>query len=309
MARVSAHPPAARVAGRLLSDEQFAWRLNLVPMLFILTLVGYPIVSSLLLSLKKYNLRLPNRIRWVGLQNYIDAFRDASFLHSLRFTLEYTLITTIGVVVLSTLCALLLNESFKGRGLLRALILLPWAIPGVVSAMMWQWIFEPRIGVLNGLLYQLGLIDRYRTWLSDPATVTWVITIPSLWQFMPFATIILLAALQAIPGELYEAAAVDRAQLWQRFRHVTLPWLIQPLVLVMILQTMNGLKTFDIIYVLTGGGPGESTMALAYLAYQKAVEFMDIGSANAYAWIVALLTFILAGFYLKLIYSRGEIEQ
>lgn len=312
MAHMAATPPAVpravRRGPRLLTDEQFAFRLNLLPTLIILTIVGYPIVNSFYLSMLKFNLRRPNRIEFVGLQNFITAFSDKSFLNSLGFTLTYTAITVTGVVVVSTLFALLLNETFKGRGMLRALILLPWAIPGVVSSMMWQWIFEPRVGALNGLLYQLGIISEYRTWLSDPATVTWVITIPSLWQFTPFATIVLLSALQAIPGELYEAGMVDRAGLWQRFRHITLPWLVQPLVIIMILQTMNGLKTFDIIYVLTGGGPGESTMSLAFLTYRVAFEFLDVGRGNAYAWIVALMTMLLAFFYLRLMYSKGEFE-
>ena len=291
-----------------LSEEMFAYVLNAPAMFLILALVAYPVLNSFWTSLHYYNLRRPKVFRFVGFENYLDILQTELFWTSLRVTLIFTVGTTISVLVMSLALALVANEPIRERGILRMLILLPWAVPGVVNALMWKWIFNPRVGALNGLFYSFGWINEYRSWLMDAGTMYPSIILANLWNNLPFATIVFLAALQAIPQDLYDAALVDRAGAWNRFRHVTLPWLVHPILIVLILQTMGGLRLFDLVYLLTGGGPGYSTTTLGFAAFQTAFWNLDFGVGNAYSYIVAFMTLVLAALYMRLLYKRGEIK-
>lgn len=292
------------------SPEFRAYFMN-APMIIALFLVSaIPIGYSFWISLQRYNLRQPNNIHFNGFENYIDVITNAEFWMSMRVTAAFTFGSLIGTIVTSVLMALLLNEKFVGRGIMRSVVLLPWAIPGVIAGVMWKWIFNPRFGVLNGVLYSLGIIPEYRSWIGvDPTMAMAALIFVQVWNSLPFNTIILLAALQAIPTDLYEAATVDRAGMWSRFRHITLPWLTQPIMIIMILGTMNGLRVFDLIYVLTGGGPGDSTRVVTFTAWKKAFDALDFGTANAYAYILTLFTLIIGLIYIRILYRRGEIEQ
>ena len=289
-------------------EETFAYILNAPAMFLILALVAYPVINSFWTSLHYSNVRRPNVFKWVGLGNYIEILQSELFWSSLSVTAIFTLGTTIMVLVMSLALAIVANEPIKGRGILRMLILLPWAVPGVVNALMWKWIFNPRVGVLNGIFYQMGFIDGYRSWLMDAGSMYPSIILANVWNNLPFATIVFLAALQAIPQDMYDAALVDRAGIWNRFRHVTLPWLMHPILIVLILQTMGGLRLFDIIYLLTGGGPGYSTTTIGYASYETAFLNLDFGVGNAYSYIIAMLTLVLAALYMRLLYKRGEIQ-
>lgn len=289
-------------------DQTFAYILNAPAMFLILALVAYPVVNSFWSSFHLFNLRRPKDYKFIGLDNYIEIVQTELFWESLRVTAIFTVGTTISVLVMSLALAIVANEPIKERPILRMLILLPWAVPGVVNALMWKWIFNPRVGVLNGLFFSFGWIDEYRSWLMEPSTMYPSIILANLWNNLPFATIVFLAALQAIPQDLYDAALVDRANIWNRFRHVTLPWLIHPILIVLILQTMGGLRLFDIIYLLTGGGPGYSTTTIGFASFQTAFYNMDFGLGNAYSYIIALLTLVLAALYMRMLYRRGEIK-
>ncbi|HXF60733.1 MAG TPA: sugar ABC transporter permease [Caldilineaceae bacterium] len=310
--------PAVEPAGALArlwqrlseSPEVRAYIMN-GPMLLAIFLISViPIGYSFWISLQKYNLRQPNNIRFIGLGNYIDVLSNAEFWQSFQVTIIFTAGSVVGQVITGLLIALLLNEKFFGRGILRSVVLLPWAIPGVIAGVMWKWIFNPRFGVLNGLLYSLGIIDEYRSWVGvDPAMAMAALIFVQIWNSLPFNTIVLLAALQAIPRDLYEAATVDRAGPWSRFRHITLPWLAQPIMIIMILSTMTGLRVFDLIYVLTGGGPGDATRVVTFTAWKKAFDALDFGAANSYAYILTLFTLLIGLIYIRILYKRGEIEQ
>jgi multiple sugar transport system permease protein len=282
-----------------------------VPMLIAIFLVSViPIGYSFWISLQRYNLRQPNRIGFTGLDNYINILTNAEFWQSMRVTFTFTIGSVIGEIIVGLMVALLLNEQFKGRGILRSAMLLPWAIPGVIAGVMWKWIFNPRFGVLNGLLYSLGVIDEYRSWIGvDPTLAMAALIFVQVWNALPFNTLVLLAALQAIPKDLYEAATVDRAGVWSRFRHITLPWLTQPIMIIMILATTGGLRVFDLIYVLTGGGPGDATRVVTFTAWKKAFDALDFGTANAYAYILTFMTLIIGLIYIRMLNQRGEIEQ
>jgi multiple sugar transport system permease protein len=292
-----------------LSEGAFAYLLNVPALLTVVLLVAYPIVDAFWLSLHRYNLRRPDTYAFVGFQNYLDVFTSDQFLPSLSVTLLFTFWSTVGVLVLALVIALVANEQIPQRPILRALILLPWAMSGVATALMWKWIFNPNAGALNGLLFSLGLIPSYRSWLMSPDTSYLAIITANVWNTLPFSALVLLAGLQAIPSELYDAARVDRASLWGRFRHVTLPWLSQPILIVLIVQALGGIRIFDLIYLLTGGGPGYQTTTLGFAAYVTSFISTDIGRGNAWAYTVAILTLLIAILYMRLLYGRGDVRS
>ena len=283
--------------------------LNSPAILLLLGLVLYPIVYSFWLSLHAYNLRQPNRVRFIGLDNYATVLSSDQFWSAAGNTALFCAGSISLTVILGTLLALLLNESFPGRGLLRAVMLLPWAIPPVVNGLIWQWLLDGQHGLINALLLGAGLISEPQAWLSQTSTAMPALILAQVWNHVPFVAVVMLAALQTVPEELYDSARLEGAGLWQRFRHVTLPWLSHALLLVLVTQTMVALRTFDIIYVLTGGGPGSATTVIAWLTYVTTFNMTDFGRGNAYAYIIALVTLALSLLYIRLLWKRGEFGR
>jgi multiple sugar transport system permease protein len=303
-------PPAATASRprRGLSDTARAYLLNAPAMIVIGLLVAYPIGYSFWLSLHRYNLKLPALERFVWFQNYFSLVSDPVFLSSLRVTVAFVVVVLGMTVILGTALALVLNETFLGRGVLRSLVLLPWAMPGVVNGLMWRTIFDAKTGALNGLLLQLGLIDSYQAWLTSPTGAFLITAFAQVWNTLPFTVIILLAGLSTIPSEQYDAAKVDRAGVVQRFTQVTLPWLLHPLLIVLILETMNAFRAFDTIYVLTGGGPGDATNVIAVLNVRTVLTYTDFGLGSAYSWVITIVTLVISIGYISTLYQRGRIE-
>jgi ABC-type sugar transport system permease subunit len=286
----------------------FALLLNTPALAAIVFLVAYPILVAAWTSLHRYNLKRPNVFRFVGLDNYASILESDEFWQALWITLQFTLLVVVLVVALGIAFALLLNRPFPGCGLVRTLMLVPWAIPPVVNGLMWQWIYDSKVGALNGLLFSLGLIEEYRGWLSHPVHALFALVWADVWNMVPLAVILLLAALQRIPSELYDAGRVDGGSAAQLFRQVTLPWLAQPLLVVLILQTISAIRAFDVIYVLTAGGPGTATTTLTWKTFLITFDSLDFGLGNAYAYTISLITFALALCYFRLLYRRGEFE-
>ncbi|MFD9889875.1 carbohydrate ABC transporter permease [Amycolatopsis sp. NPDC059027] len=291
-----------------LTDTHRAYLLNGPAMVVLLALVAYPIGYSFWVSLHRQNLKRPKATRFIGLDNYLSLWHDPAFLGSLRTTALFVLVVVSMTVVLAMTLALVLNETFLGRGALRSLALLPWAMPGVVNGLMWRTIFDAKTGVLNGLLSSLGLIGHYQAWLSSAGGAFFLTAFAQVWNTLPFAVILLLAGLSTIPKDLYDAATVDRAGVIQRFRQVTLPWLLHPLLIVLILETMNAFKAFDTIYVLTGGGPGDATDVIAVLNIRTALTYTDFGLGSAYAWVITLITLLVSVGYVAALYRKGSFE-
>ena len=289
-------------------NPSFALLLNTPCLIAIVVLVGYPIVQSAWTSLHKHNLKRPRVFEFVGLGNYLAILELEEFWSAFWITMLFTALVVALVVTLGMLIALLLNQSFPGRGLVRTLILLPWAIPPVVNGLMWQWIYDLKVGALNGLLVSLGVLKEYRGWLSDPTSALLALVWADVWNLVPLAVILLLAALQRIPSELYDAARVDGGSLLQHFRHITMPWLAQPLLIVLILQTMSAIRAFDVIYVLTAGGPGTATTTLSWKTFLITFDNLDFGMGNAYAYSISLITFVLALIYFRVLYRVGDFE-
>ncbi|MFI5731005.1 carbohydrate ABC transporter permease [Kribbella sp. NPDC051587] len=293
---------------RPLGDTGKAWALNAPAITVIALLVAYPIGYSFYVSLQRNNLKRPRAKRFIGLDNYKALFSDDAFLSALKVSALFVLVVLGLTVILALILALVLNERFRGRGLLLSLALLPWAMPGVVNGLMWRTIFDAKTGALNGLMMQLGLIDSYQAWLTSGTGAFLFTALAQVWNTLPFSVIILLAGLSTIPSELYDAATVDRAGAFRRFTQVTVPWLLHPLLIVLILETMNAFRAFDTIYVLTGGGPGDATTTIALLDVQTVLTFTDFGLGSAYAWVITAITLIISVGYIGLLYRKGNFE-
>lgn len=237
--------------------------------------------------------------QFVGLKNYTRLLSSPDFWQSLRFTLAYTIAAVSLEAVFGVAFALLLNEVFVGRTVLRVVILIPWAIPTIVSARTWQLIYEYTYGLMNFLVMNLGIAPERINWMGTEFGAFWALVFADVWKTTPFVVLILLAGLQAIPEDLYQQAKVDGAGLFRRFYKITLPMLKPVLVIAMIFRTIDSLRMFDLVYVLTGGGPGGSTRTLSYLGFEAfANDSFGLGST------VSVITFLLS-LAITLIYLRA----
>ncbi len=226
--------------------------------------------------------------RYVGLENYRDVLASDYFLNAALTTLRFAAITVPLLVLFGVLVALLLNESFVGNTALRIGMLLPWAIPATVAGLIWKWIFLDSWGALNALLYSLGVIDGYVQWLGTPRLAMMAVVIVFVWSQLPLAAIFLLAAVQAIPDDLYQAAALDGAGPLERFRAVTLPGIRPMLVIVALFELLMAITNFDVVYSLTQGGPGTATTMLTYFTWSVSFKQLDFGQGSALAILIAL---------------------
>ena len=262
--------------------------------LIIAATILVPFGIAVFLSLHNWNLKRPGRERFIGLENYADWLSDSDFWEPLRTTVTFAIMAVLLIVVVSLLISLLLNEKFPGRGLLRALLLLPWAIPSVVNALLWKWLLDPNYGLINAVLLETGLISSYQTWLGAmPSVMIWTVIAYS-WIHIPLATLLLLSGLQTIPGDIYESAIVDGAGVLQRFAFITLPLLRPMLSIVIIFETIFALKVFDIIYVLTAGGPANATNVLGWQIYTETFKKLDFGAGSSIAMLLGAITLGLA---------------
>lgn len=238
---------------------------------------------------------------WVGLENYLYALTDPDFQASIARTLWFTLVSVLIEGAIGVLVALLLNQRFYGRNVLRVLVILPWALPTIVNAMMWRLNFNPEYGSINALLTQLGLLDHYRSWLGTPDSALNAVMLADIWKNYPLVTLLVLAAMQSIPEDLYEAARLDGASAWRRFHAITLPAIAGPLSVALVLRTIDAFKIFDIIYVMTRGGPVDSTKTLSFFVYQESFSYLRAGSGAAYAILMTLMCSVLIAFYMLML--------
>lgn len=298
----SRRTPGKDAVTRWLDEPQrLAFLLLLPTLLLVFGVLLYPILHTFVLSLTDTHLAKPDSGGFIGIENYLAAARDPEFRASLGRTFYFALLTVPIEVVLGLLIALLLNQPFRGRGFVRGLIILPWALPYIVNGVMWKWILNANYGAFNALLSQLGIIDRYQIWLGDPTTAFHFVIFASIWKETPVAVILLLAALQGIPTELYEAARVDGANAFQRVWSVTLPLLRPVIAVTMVVKTVWALKEFDLIYVMTGGGPANATNVATFYTYLTTFKFLKFGYGAALAFIIVLFSLVIAYVYVRLI--------
>jgi multiple sugar transport system permease protein len=280
-------------------SRRLALQLLLPSFLFVLLFTLYPIVESFRLSFYRLILTLPwLGQKFVGWENYGDLLTDPVAIGSLVTTLIFVGITVPLEILLGLGVALILNESFRGRGLLRAVVLVPWAIPTVVSAQMWRFIFNDRYGFFNFLFFGTET-QSYLAPLAEPELAMLAIMTAEIWKTTSFASLILLAGLQTIPDELYEAASIDGATTWQKFRHITLPMLKPALLLAFLFRTIDALRVFDLVYVMTQGGPADSTNVLQFYGYKKTFAEGMIGYGSAISVTVFCLSLVLSLLYIR----------
>lgn len=299
---------AARRRGELSERALGLWMLAPTALVLLLV-VGYPLADSLVLSLHRVNLANPEQGQpFVGLGNYLFALRQPGFWYAIQRTLYFTLISVGLELLLGLLFALLLNEHFRGRLPARLAMIFPWALLTVSNGVLWAWILNPTYGVANAVLVGLGLLSEPKAWLSDTFWTMNVIILADVWKTVPTMTLLLLAGLQPIPQDLYEAAEADGATRWQRLQLITLP-LLRPVILVALaLRTIGAFRVFDIIYVLTGnGGPADSTKVIAFYAYDQAFHYLYFGYGAAVSWLITLCVLVLIVVYIRLL--RDEVPQ
>ena len=284
-----------------------SWLL-LLPLLAVMTLIiGWPLIETVRISFTDARL-VGGESHWVGLANFSKVLASPQFHQVLWTTILFVLISVTAEVVLGVLAALLLDQQFVGRSFLRALMILPWALPTVVNATMWRLIYQPDFGALNAMLTQLGLADSYRSWLGDPQSALWAVCLADAWKNFPLVALICLAALQSVPSELKAAATIDGAGFWKKFRAVYLPFLVGPLTVAVVLRTIEAFKVFDIIWVMTRGGPANSTKSLSVVVYQEAFSFQRAGSGASIALIVALISAVFTALYVSAMRRQAEVR-
>ena len=283
--------------------------------------VGFPLVYSLWMSFADVNLlrttgpaleisglRIPF-FRYVGVQNYARLLADPLYWDSFWRTAYFVGAFVVETTVVGLGMALVLQESFLGRPVMRSLLLIPWSLSRVVVGLLWIGLLDVEFGALNGLLYKAGLIDSYISFLKSGFSALNVLVSVYMWNQAPFATLLLLAGMQSIPTELYMAAEADGAGYWQRLRYVTLPALRGILFLVLVVSTVNGFLMLDLIYMLTMGGPANEPTTISWLGFQTAFQFFKFGPGTAILYTLTVLCLILTVVYHKVVFRKLEAEE
>ena len=274
---------------------RFAYYLILPALLLITCLNLVPIIEGVVVSLQSQNMLRPNPGAFVGMRHYIRALApDGDFWRSLVLTLVWTFGSVVGGYILGLGLALLFNRPMRGRGFLRALLLIPWVIPDVAAAMIWKWLYADQFGVLNFLLARFSLVARPVQWLADPWLALAAVIVVQIWKLYPVMFIVLLAALQNVPKEQVEAAMIDGAHAGQRFVFVILPVIRPTSLVIMLLASIWTFQAFDIVYLLTGGGPAGATQILPTLIYERAFWGSEIGYASALGILLLICLFIIS---------------
>ncbi len=269
-------------------------------LILIFALAIYPLLYTIFISFTELNM-MTGETQYKGLTNYIQAFTSGEFWNSVWVTLLFTILSLVIQLPLGVLVALLLNQEFKGRWLLRSIVLVPWAVPTLVNSTLWNWIFNTQYGAANRLLMQFNLISEPIIWFDSPMKAMGVIVFADTWRMLPLYVLMMLASLQTIPQSQIEAAILDGAGAFSRFRNVILPLIKPMLLVVLVIRTMQALKVFDIIYMLTHGGPANGTMVISYYIYNQSFGFMHFSYGAALAIIVAVISTIITVLYVKIL--------
>lgn len=268
--------------------------------ILILVFMVYPIGNVFYLSLQHYNPTKPWINGFAGMDNFISILTDKDFWNALKVSVKWVLSEVILQLVFGMIIALILNQKFKGRGVFRALTFIPWAMSGVLTAVLWSLIYNENVGLFNDILLKIGLIDTSKAWLANSKLVFGSVVVAELWRGIPFFAISLLAAMQSISGDLYEAANVDGCSKWNGFWYITLPSLKDTIILTTLLRTVWEFNSVDLIYSLTGGGPVGKTTTLSILIANHATKTSNYGYGSAISVICFLILSVFALIYLKL---------
>ncbi|NLT47678.1 MAG: sugar ABC transporter permease [Clostridiales bacterium] len=293
---------------RRLGENALAGYWFVLPLILVMVFfLAYPIAKAAIMSVQYWYMPKPKPEGhyFVGLENYISVFKDSSFTNALVVTGVYIVVTVIARFGIGLIAAVLLNTKFRGRGVARALLIIPWATPEVVACLVWILMYDKDFGIINYLGMNFNLISQPVGFITDPAIALWGAMAVGIWKGFPFVAIMLLAGLQSIPGELYEAARVDGAKPWEQFRMITWPLLKPVTIIVFLLLIIWTVKDFGIVYLLARGGPSQSTEMLTIFIYHTSFKYFDFGEAAAAGMIMLLFCAIFTYFYLKML-NREE---
>jgi multiple sugar transport system permease protein len=289
---------AAAPTARAREERRLAWMLCAPAVFVMLAVTAYPIGYAIWLSLNEYSVRVPGLSRWAGLKNYKDALGDSEFWSAFWTTLGFTAASVTLELILGLAMALAMHSAFKGRGLLRAVVLIPWATITAVTAITWRSIYEPQLGFVPQVLDKIGIGENV-LWLGQEGYALAVMIVADVWKTAPFMALLLLAGLQVISDDVYEAAKVDGATTWQRFTKITLP-LLKPAILVALLfRTLDALRIFDLPAVLTQGANGTNTLSL--FAYQQLTQNRLIGLGSALSVMTFLIVMTVSFLYIRFV--------
>jgi trehalose/maltose transport system permease protein len=298
------HPRKRRRSNLQRSQTRLAWMMLLPALAAVGFVAFYPLGQTIYYSFTDQQfLAGVEPTKWVGLENYKDLIHDTLFRDAVVLTVKFTLITVFFEFVLGMIIALTVNSGFRGRGVMRAMMLVPWAIPTVVAAQMWKWMYNDIYGVVNDAGVRLHLISHNVAWISQPNTALASVAAVDIWKTTPFVALLLLAGLQVIPTELYEAARVDGASAWQQFWRITLPLLRPAILVALIFRTLDALRVFDVFNVFFGNRPDTQTMAI--FAQDTIVGTGDVGYGSA----VCVAIFLIIGLFTVIYVTFMRIEE
>jgi trehalose/maltose transport system permease protein len=294
----------AREIDLLERQRRLAWYLILPAVFVVFLVIGFPLAQVLVYSLLKYKLDGVTPPSFVGIDNYLFIFSDSDFWHAVWVTLIFSFFSVTIEAVLGLTVALVANSKFKGRTFLRIAVLIPWAIPTVVSSQIWRWMFNDIYGVVNVILANLHIIPHKLAWLATPETALPVIIAVDVWKTTPFMSLLLLAGLQLIPSDLYEAASIDGATGIRKFFAITLPLVTPTLLVALIFRTLDALRVFDIFYIMVGGQGNMATVAV--YNQQQLIQFLDAGVGSATSVIILLFIMFFVVIYTR--FSKTSFE-
>lgn len=303
--RTAAVPASPTRRFRLPRDAALGYLLLAPAALLLILLVGYPFLTAVVMSLQK-KLIGQAVAPFIGLDNYILLLSDSTFWLVVRNVLVFAGVSVCSKLIIGTVVALALNESMPARGLVRSIMILPWALPTLVAVLIWMWMYSDVAGVFNHVLMGTGIVERPVLFLSDPVLAMVSVIVVNIWRGFPFFTITLLAGLQTVATDLYDASKVDGAGIWARFRHVTLPGLAPVMAVVTLLSTIFTLNDFAIIWLLTKGGPGNSTDVLSTLTYKVAIRGLELGKGVAISVLMLPLLIVLIVLLTRFLNKREE---
>jgi multiple sugar transport system permease protein len=270
-------------------EQRTGWLLVLPAIIVLLLVFAYPIGRAFWLSFFTQNLGTQLETEFSGLSNYVRMVGDGRFWQTMWNTTVFTTASVLLELVLGVGIALVLNQSFRGRGLVRTITLIPWALPTALMGLAWAWIFNDQFGVVNDILRRLGIIEQGITWLGDPTLAMIAVVLADVWKTTPFIAILLLAGLQSISSDLYEAHSIDGASPLQSFWTITLPLLMPQIVIALLFRFAQAFGIFDLIQVMTGGGPGGATETVSLYIYSTVMRYLDFG----YGAALVVVTFLL----------------
>ncbi len=289
------------------ADSRLGMLLATPSVLFIIGVALFPLLGTIRDSMFKISLRFANQAQpFVGLDNYVSVIRDDRWQNAMWVTGRVAGVSVLVELVLGMIIALAINRAFVGRGIVRAAVLVPWALTTVVSARMWAWIYDGRYGVANDLLIRLHIIEKPLIFLAKPELTIWAMVGAEIWKTTPFMALLLLAGLQLIPSDIYEASSIDGATGWQAFWRITLPMLKPTILVALLFRTIDAVRMFDLPRVLTNGGPGTSTETLVLYAYNTLFTSLNFGYGSALAVMTFLTVLIISFIFIKVLGTPAQ---